>query len=91
MSTIALLTIGRENSMFFGLIKSKKQKREDSDAQEYIVLKEAAQEEIEKLKIAKAAKVAKEKEELIQFRKVIKKYGPGGIYFLAFGGEDKND
>lgn len=77
--------------MFFGLIKSKKQKREDNGEQEYIVLKEAAREEVEKLKIAKAAKVAKEKEELVQFRKVIKKYGPDGILYIAFGGEDKND
>lgn len=75
--------------MLFGLFRGKKKLQEDE--KEYIVLKQAAEDEVEKLKIAKAAKVAKEKEELVQFRKVIKTYGPEGIYFLAFGGEEKQD
>lgn len=89
---IALWLISRGNSSVFGgIFASKRNKQELRDEREYIVLKEATEKEVEKIKALKATKVAREKEELIKFRKVVKKYGTDGIYFLAFGGEEEEN
>lgn len=70
----------------FNPFSRKKKLEQAKNDKEFVVLKQEAADEVARIKAAKEEKVNRETAELIEFRRVIKKYGPDGIYFLAFGG-----